>query len=295
MTTESKKPWGPEEKAAWLKRQDTKRSYVRIVANRLDRLPTNGLYKVEEYGSLNYKPQPYRLLRVTVGDLTNGKPNVLITGGVHGYEMSGVLAPMEFLEKYASALSDRFNFLVYPCLSPWAMEVDHRWNPDAMDTNRHFKRDGEQTAECVAFMDSIESLKTRFRVAVDLHETNNRDIELEAERADKDGDEPDTSPIPQGFYLVMHSKNKGSAIGRRIIETVSKVTRIAPEKDFFGMTNDGGLTFYDKPGLCMAFALQHAPEAVTTEVYPDIITQEEAIQGQVASIRGALEHVLLEP
>ncbi|MEI4573019.1 peptidase, partial [Klebsiella pneumoniae] len=68
-------------------------------------------------------------------------PVALVTGGVHGYETSGVMGALEFLETRAKAYADRVNLLVAPCVSPWAYERINRWNHDAQDPNRSFRPD----------------------------------------------------------------------------------------------------------------------------------------------------------
>jgi hypothetical protein len=48
-----------------------------------------------------------------------------VTGGVHGYETSGVEGALLFLETKAEAYSKDFNILVAPCISPWGYERIH--------------------------------------------------------------------------------------------------------------------------------------------------------------------------
>ena len=47
------------------------------------------------------------------------KPHVLVTGGVHGYEKSGVQGALLFLDRAAAAWSPEFNIIVAPCVNPW--------------------------------------------------------------------------------------------------------------------------------------------------------------------------------
>ena len=47
-------------------------------------------------------------------------PTVLVTGGVHGYETSGVHGVLRFVAQHAAAYAGRVNLLVVPCVSPWA-------------------------------------------------------------------------------------------------------------------------------------------------------------------------------
>eukprot|EP01043_Picozoa_sp_COSAG02_P060201 COSAG02_NODE_7820_length_2834_cov_2.576600_2_plen_135_part_00 len=73
----------------------------------------------------------------------DGLPHVLITGGVHGYEKSGVQGAILFLKTVATKYTAKFNILVVPCVSPWGYETIQRWNCAAVDPNRSFNPDGE--------------------------------------------------------------------------------------------------------------------------------------------------------
>ena len=74
----------------------------------------------------------YPLLAVRNHDWDPKKPYVLITGGVHGYETSGVQGAIRFLQTQARNYSDQFNILVAPCVSPWGYETVQRWNAAAV-------------------------------------------------------------------------------------------------------------------------------------------------------------------
>ena len=83
------------------------------------------------------------LFAVKVKGWAPGRPHVLITGGVHGYETSGVQGAILFLKTEAVKYSAKFNILVAPCVSPWGYETIQRWNYQATDPNRSFNPDGE--------------------------------------------------------------------------------------------------------------------------------------------------------
>jgi predicted deacylase len=65
-------------------------------------------------------------------------PVVVITGGVHGYETSGVHGALQFVERHGRDYTGRIDLIVVPCVSPWGYERIHRWNPYAVDPNRSF-------------------------------------------------------------------------------------------------------------------------------------------------------------
>ena len=135
-------PWNDEQKLQWRASVEApKRSYADEVLAKLE--PLKAKYDVFKYGALPYDetdPDRYPLFAVrTKGfDPSNGKPCVLVTGGVHGYETSGVQGAIRFLERRCETFTDDFNILVAPCVSPWGYERVQRWNANAVDPNRSF-------------------------------------------------------------------------------------------------------------------------------------------------------------
>ena len=136
--------WGDAERATWLARQVRRRSYVDEVASAIDRLRDR--FDVAPYGQLDYPPEQFELFAVRSRDWNHALPIVLVTGGVHGYETSGVHGALRFADKDAQDYAGRLNLLIVPCVSPWAYERIHRWNPDAIDPNRNF-REGSPAGE----------------------------------------------------------------------------------------------------------------------------------------------------
>ncbi len=290
--SEQRKPWDAAEKEAWFARQTVKRSYDQDVVTRLQALPS-GKFTVEQYGALTHDPARYSLYRVVSSQWNDDNPSILITGGVHGYEPSGIVASLRFLEEIAPQFADKVNFVVYPCVSPLGYEIDHRWNRKAEDPNRHFFAGGT-AEESLAVMRSIESLGKHFRVAADLHETNQRDIALGAERRARDGQPaaPDDNYIPEGFYLYIDD-DQNKKLGPSIIDAVRQVTPICAEKDIFGDPCDAGIIAVNTlTTTCQAFAAAHADIALTTEIYPDKAPAREAQDGQLAVVRTAIEYAL---
>ncbi len=288
----AKQAWGDAEKAAWLANRQRVRSYEDDVISRIQALPKT-THVITQYGALAHDPKRYPLFHVTVGDPTNNKPTLLVTGGVHGYEPSGVEGALILLEEHAASLSKRVNLAVFPCGSPWGYEHNERWNRLTIDPNRHFK-EGSEVEECAPLMRAVVNLDTHFRAAIDLHETPDRDIQLRRERALRDGGDPDLEDktIPNGYYLYVVDRNRDTAMGRRIIDKVRTVTKVCDEPTICGAKADDGIIYSSTIGGMRAFAQLHADEAVTTEVYPDPNPAEENNAAQIASIQGALEYVL---
>ena len=82
-------PWNEEEFKAWKTAQgNVQRSYKEEVLDKIDLLKEN--FDVEQYGALSEDKERYPLMSVKTRNWDSNKPNVFITGGVHGYETSGV-------------------------------------------------------------------------------------------------------------------------------------------------------------------------------------------------------------
>jgi hypothetical protein len=125
-------PWGEAERAEWLSRRVRYRSHGDDVVKTIERLSQR--FDVAEYGQISYPPDHYRLFAVRSRNWRDELPTALVTGGVHGYETSGVHGALQFLDSRASDYADRINLLVVPCVSPWAYERINRWNANAIES-----------------------------------------------------------------------------------------------------------------------------------------------------------------
>lgn len=288
-------PWGVEEKQHWLKQQSVKRSYFDDVVTQINRL--HDQFDVEQYGALEYPNNTFPLFLLKTRNWDAAKPNVLVTGGVHGYETSGVHGALAFAKQHAEYYSQWFNILIAPCISPWGYETINRWNPFAIDPNRSFK-ENSPAGECAAIMDYIASHQLEFVMHIDLHETTDTDnSEFRPALAARDGKVNTNWNIPDGFYAVGNSEKPTADFQRAIIDSVRQVTHIAPADDegkIIGapVEQEGVIHYAGKElGLCMG--LTDAPYVSTTEVYPDSAnaSPEECIEAQVAAVKGALEYM----
>jgi hypothetical protein len=251
---------------------------------------------VQEYGQLDYPPDRYRQLALRSRDVKQDRPWVLITGGVHGYETSGVHGALQFLE--GPAADYPVNLLAVPCVSPWGYERIHRWNANAVDPNRSFKGEG-LTGETAALLRLIAPLRGQFLVHVDLHETTDTDeSEFGPALAARDGKPYEAGVIPDGFYLVDDRENPQIEFQRAIIEAVARITHIAPADDkneIIGspVVSPGVIQFpLRESGLCAG--ITGARFTTTTEVYPDSprATPEQCNAAQVAATCAAIEFAL---
>lgn len=289
-------PWGDTERAHWLSRQTRRRSYATDVVATVERLSDR--CDVLEYGTLDYLPDRYRLFALRNRNWSDGRPLVLVTGGVHGYETSGVLGALRFLEQCAAEFDDRINLLVAPCVSPWAYERIHRWNAHAIDPNRSFRDDG-LAEESAALMRLIAPLRERFLMHLDLHETTDTDeTEFGPARAARDGKPFDSVTIPDGFYVVADSENPQVAFQRAIVDAVSGVTHIAPADANDQMCGlqvvAPGVIQLPVRQLGLCAGITDARYTSTTEVYPDSprATPEQCNAAQVAAVCAAIDFAL---
>jgi hypothetical protein len=290
------KPWGEQEKALWLQMQTVKRSYQEQVLEKLAALMQK--FEVLQYGALPYDVERYPLYAIKSLDWDNNKPVILVTGGVHGYETSGVQGALRFLETKALSYIKHFNILVAPCLSPWGYETINRWNPLTIDPNRSFSADSP-SPEAQLLMQFVDSLDTKFLAHFDLHETTDTDnSEFRPALAARDGTVHDNWDIPDGFYLVGDTEKPVPEFQQAIIEAVEKVTHIAPpdasNKIIGAPLEQKGVINYDKKKLALCGGFTGADYVTTTEVYPDSpqADDENCILAQVAVITSGLEYIM---
>jgi hypothetical protein len=291
-------PWGPNERAQWLARQVRRRSYADDVLARIDALRPR--FDVEEYGRLDYADESFSLHAIRSRAWREDGPNVLVTGGVHGYETSGVQGALQFVEHHADDYSGRVNLLVVPCVSPWAYERIHRWNADAIDPNRSFRADSP-AGEAAALMRLVAPLRERFDVHIDLHETTDSDeSEFRPALAARDGKPFEPGTVPDGFYLVGDAEDPQAEFQQAVIAAVAKVTHIAPADangEIIGtpIVAPGVINYPVKAlGLCTCITSAHY--RTITEVYPDsaLATPEQCNAAQVAAVRAAIDHALAQ-
>jgi hypothetical protein len=334
------KPWGVTEIKQWRNTRVKVRSYLDDVVPRIEsiRRSNEDLFDVVQYGELlpltdddenenasesasESCSSPFPLFAIKTKNWSKDKPNVLITGGVHGYETSGVEGALLFLESKVPQYSKHFNILVTPCISPWGYERIQRWTSKGVDPNRSFNPDGEvvdgrsfnpeaATEESAALIKFLrEDMKTLIGddndwiCHVDLHETTDSDeTEFRPAKAARDGlicKADEKEEIPDGFYLVQDETSPMDTWFTAMIDSVRKVTHIAPtDKDglLIGekISQEGVCVIPSKKDLGLCAGVTDAPYRTTTEVYPDSpnATPEQCNEAQVACITGGLDHIL---
>lgn len=294
-------PWGATEVAAWRSRQARRRSYAADVLGVIER--QRARFDVVQYGRLDYSGlddggDTYPLFAIKSRDWRDELPCILVTGGVHGYETSGVHGALQFVEEHAADYAGRANLLVAPCVSPWAYERIHRWNASAIDPNRSF-RDDSPAEESAALMRLVAPVRDRVLVHVDLHETTDTDeSEFRPALAARDGKPFEPGEIPDGFYLVDDNEHPQPDFQRAVIAAVEKVTHIAPADrngEIIGSPVVApGVIEYPLRQLGLCAGITDARYKTTTEVYPDSprATPEQCNAAQVAAVCAAIDFAL---
>lgn len=289
-------PWREAEVSEWSRHQPIQRSYADDVLTVVEQLAKR--FDHIEYGRLAIDPARYPLHALRSPDWDDTLPTLLVTGGVHGYETSGVLGALRFLDEVAEAYDGRANLLVAPCVSPWGYERIQRWNHAAVDPNRSFC-DNSPSQEAAALWALVQPLRARIVMHIDLHETTDTDeTEFRPALAARDGKPFEPGEIPDGFYLVDDTERPQPAFQNAVIQSVAAVTHIA-EADAQGEIIGSpmvapGVIRYPLGALQLCAGMTDARYRTTTEVYPDSprTDAETCIRAQVAAVTAAIDFAL---
>ena len=288
-------PWGEQEIRRWRERCTRQREYAQDVLAALN--PLLERFEIQEYGRLPIDPARYPLIGLRARDWDDARPVALVSGGVHGYETSGVLGALRFAQRDAADYVGRVNLLIAPCVSPWSWEHVQRWNPDAVDPNRSFVN--RAAHESAALADWLAPLRERIALHIDLHETTDTDeSEFRPALAARDGKDFEPGEIPDGFYLVDDTAAPAPAFQNAIIAAVAELTHIAaPDARGQIIGSDmvaPGVIRYPLRELGLCAGLSEARFRTTTEVYPDSprTDPETCIEAQCRAIRAALDFLL---
>lgn len=287
--------WGNEEKEVWFKEQILQRSYKEEVLQQIEELGES--VDILSYGRLSVDPDKYPLFLLKSKPKTTETPIVLITGGVHGYETSGVQGALAFFKEAVHQYSENFQIVCAPCISPWGYETINRWNSKAIDPNRSFY-EKSPAEECQLFLRVMAQENIHPLAHFDLHETTDTDNTIFRPALNaRDGVEQELTEIPDGFYLVGDSENPQKDFQKAIVDEVRKVTHIAPPDDQGRIIGEPleqeGVINYPIKKLFLCAGWSQAKYTTTTEVYPDSpkVTPQNCIDAQVAALRGGLNYL----
>ena len=140
---------------------------------------------------------------------------IYLSAGIHGDEPASSLGLLKWAESNLSQLSS-FPFLIYPCLNPWGLENNSRWDANRTDLNRIWK---DPQNILIAYIISRTNNLT-FKLVLNLHE-------------DFDG---------QGVYLYEPSRGgKPSGVAANILRASSSIIACDPRTMIDGRKARNGI------------------------------------------------------
>lgn len=300
-------PWGEAEKQLWLERQRIQQSYQdEVITPLLAMFAPGGSAALQAqaecftYGELDYRHLGfgrYPLYAVRTRNWHPARPFFLVTGGVHGYERSGVQGGLRFVAEQFVRYAERANLLFVVCVSPWSYETINRWNPMAVDPNRAFWP--VPTAPEAQFVTELLKPLEAPLLHIDLHETTDTDAsEYRPAKAARDALPLGTLDIPDGFYLASDQNRPEPMFQACIVDAVSQVTHIAPadaQGQLLGkpLVQKGVIQTPKRDmGICSGWT--EARYVTTTEVYPDSprVTPELCILAQQTALIAGFDFAL---
>ena len=100
--------WQQTEKENWFRQQTVQRFYRDQGVAQINALKAD--FEISQYGALTLNPERYPLYLLKSKNFDPAKKTILISGGVRGYETSGVHGALGFLQREAKTFQDTFNF-----------------------------------------------------------------------------------------------------------------------------------------------------------------------------------------
>jgi len=211
---------------------------------------------VEQYGHLAYGSESYPLMAIRSRDWRDDLPVVLITGGVHGYETSGVHDALQFVDQRAADYAGRVNLLVAPVRDRALMHMDLHETTDTDESEFRpalAARDGKpfepgEIPDGFYLVDDSENPHSEFQQAV-----------IEA--------------VEKVTHIAPADDN-GEILGSPMVAR--------------------GVIQYPLKQLGLCASITSAPYKTTTEVYPDSprATPEQCNAAQVAAMCAGIDYAL---
>jgi hypothetical protein len=189
-------------------------------------------------GSAVYGGRSYPILAcIAAVQSSPERPWVLISGGVHGDEIAGVFAAVEFLETRTRGLAPRFQMAVLPCINPSGFELDRLETADGANLNRLFGTHSPQSE--VASVESwLGRLGQRFIATFDLHEVS----------SSYRGEGFVESDNPRACYLYETQTDRSQRLGRMMIDALPPSFEVCRWPLIYKDRNDKGVISY--PEAC---------------------------------------------
>lgn len=245
-----------------------RRSFAREVEARIRRLKG---FVTTTIGSARYGNRVYPILACTTsGAGDRRRPKILVSGGVHGDEVAGVFAALEFLETLAPPLTPWFQIAVLPCMNPSGFELETLETADGANLNRLFGTETRQP-EIVAVDSWLRRLNHRFAVTFDLHEVY----------PDYRGEGFVESDNPRACYLYETQEDHSRRIGRLMVDALPPSFEVCRWPFVYEDTNDEGVVSY--------------PEACRNLVYANRTTFDAYLHGHFTGHSFTLETPMVWP
>ncbi len=194
-----------------------------------------------------------------------------ISAGIHGDEPASTEALIAWAEKHTARLAS-WPLLLFPCLNPWGLRNNCRFNAAGVDLNRTFLHDDEPVVRALKEVTSPHF----FELALMLHE-------------DYDA---------QGFYLYEPIRD-AALIGEELLAVAARHIAIDSRRKIDGRNASGGLIRrrfdrrrFERLGYPEAIWLhgEHARHALTIET-PSEFALDQRVRAQVAVIENCVRRV----
>jgi len=323
MSEFKNKPWSAEKFKKWYQERPVikARDYVNTLVPRIKALGERAGFSLEKYGEATYTTSSitavsdttdavvektsqvtHDLFRLLIGDFSQERPCYIVAGGTHGYEKGGPLAALKFAEEEAAKYTDRFNIVIYPCLSPGPYEKELRFTEGRIDINRDAFLYSAHSQEMKALAKSVRELHTRlfkgdlnkkFTAAIDLHETPFLDIAIDKENAEAGGETFELDIFPKGLFLIAFDEDQ--KLANKIIQNVRiEGHHVVDDDTLYGSPNHDGVLLMSEMGPVTGRVRQlfkhFTTASFTTEYCDEGLTDEtpdaERVDPQMAAIKG---------
>lgn len=107
----------------------------------------------------------YELFYLESVDPLDTAPSIYLSAGIHGDEAGATEGLWSWAEKAADRIRT-LNLLIFPCLNPWGLVNNSRFDAEGRDLNRGYRLN--QVPQLAAQMEVMEG--RRFHLALTLHE-----------------------------------------------------------------------------------------------------------------------------
>lgn len=260
------------------------RDYKEVVG-RITRLDQN--FKVHKIGEVVYdKKYP---LYCVIAERGREQPSILISGEVHGDEIAGVYAVLEFLEKHTRNYENRFRFFVYPCINPSGFEAG-TLKTAGLNLNRLFGVHHESEIEIIQRFLREGPCPAEYLFTMDFHEVD----------PDYEGEGFTKKDNPKECFIYETQKNKARRIGKKMLSELPPNTPICTWDKIYNDINSEGVIWYPEgceneiyaQGTSFDSYLQRhfTNHSFTTET-PTNWSLEKRVQTHLSFLFSALKHL----